>query len=121
MANCILIGGGDGEAFNIKSLTYTGSNTTPNTIIFPETPKMIFGIVNTPGTDSRGYVSESSPFIWGACSILCHWYYDNGSYKSVSDPETICVTYSGNSITIYGEDAGASLNYDDAEYTVYYI
>ena len=100
----------------VKSFTYTGTGSTPNTITFPETPIMILGIYGMPDSTS---IDSMNPCVWGSPRTSIIRLYTN---TTVNIPERAMITsYSGNSISLSGDSATWSLNTNDITYTVYYI
>lgn len=101
---------------SIKSFTYTGTGEATNTINFPETPKFICGIFGQPDSTR---IDSMNPCIWGAPRTSVISLYTN---VNVNVPErSMLTTYSGNSITLQGENGYYALNVTNVDYTVYYI
>lgn len=102
------------DNLKIKTLTYTGTGTSTNTITFPEIPVCIFSFVNQQ-RDSYGNFNWTNPFTWNSPYITI--YYTGSSSGSQSS----AVSYTGNTMTLTGSDAGLAMNRSDTEYNIYYI
>jgi hypothetical protein len=107
-------GGGGGSS--VKTLTYTGTGSTTNTITFPETPTIILSIDGM-GL-SNGYVTLST-FRYGSRSVSGCYVNTQNSQKGELE---LRATVDGNSLTLsLGVDAGAVCNVTGETYTVVYI
>lgn len=102
------------DGLKIKTLAYTGTGTSTNTITFPEIPVCIFSFVNKQ-RDSYGNFNWTNPFTWNSPYITI--YYTGSSSGSQSS----AVSYTGNTLTLTGSDAGLAMNRSDTEYNIYYI
>lgn len=102
------------DGLKIKTLTYTGTGSSTNTITFPEIPVCIFSFVNKQ-RDSYGNFGWTNPFTWDLPYITI--YYTGSSSGSQSS----AVSYTGNTMTLTGSDAGLAMNRSDTEYNIYYI
>ncbi|MBO6303167.1 MAG: hypothetical protein J6N15_12100 [Ruminiclostridium sp.] len=105
---------GNFEPLTFKTLTYTGTGTSTNTITFPEIPVCIFSFVNKQ-RDSYGNFNWTNPFTWNSPYITI--YYTGSS----SGSRSTAVSYTGNTLTLTGSDAGLAMNRSDTEYNIYYI
>lgn len=124
MANCIMISSGGGGGSGVKTLTYTGTGLTSQSITFPDTPFMILGFTQNPIEDryTRGLI----PFIWNRSnSHLCLCWSDTQSTQPQTNTyqfySNMRVTLSGNTMSWTGSDASQALNQSGTEYTIYYI
>lgn len=107
--------GGGGNA-TVKTLTYTGTGSSTNTIEFPDVPTVILSIDGM-GLQN-GYVTLSS-FRFGSRTV-------SGSYYNTENTQNgeirLRAAVSGNSLTLSaGVDAGAVCNVLGESYTVVYI
>ena len=110
----------------IKKLDYTGTGTTSITHDFGTvTPKMIFQIVTDPEVDQGGYDWHCIPgFPWGSKMSEVRWSVGSNNAPNVGGNGgnyTVAVSYSGNTMTITGRDAGGTCNIADHKYSIYYI
>lgn len=109
-------GGGGGGGSSVKTLTYTGTGSTTNTITFPETPTIILSIDGM-GV-SNGYVSLGT-FRYGSRAVSGCYVNTQNSQKGEIE---LRATIDGNSLTLsLGADAGAVCNVSGETYTVIYI
>lgn len=115
---------GSGGGSGVKTLTYTGTGSTSQSITFPDTPFMIMGFTQNPIEDryTRGLI----PFIWNRSnSQLCLCWSDIQSTAPQTNTfqfySNMRVTISGNTVSWTGSDASQALNQSGTEYTIYYI
>lgn len=101
------------DGLKIKTLTYTGTGSSTNTITFPEVPTFVLHITNLIA-DTRGFISSTSPILWGVPVLNINFV---GPQTNTSSAR---VSYADNTMTISGGDEGLAMN-ATAEYTVYYI
>ena len=101
----------------IKSFTYTGTGTDTASIMFPEEPAFVVGIVGW--SYSHGILVTAQGFVWGAKRVTKCWY--NFRYGSDNSCETDIVAYNGLTMTMNGVDSGSASNWNGIRYTVYYI
>lgn len=109
----------------IKTLTYTGTGTTTNSITFPEKPLMVLGITqHEMESPYQDYHRSIIPFVYDSRSstMLVQW------VKNVDTSSTqyrgsmlYYLTINGNTMTWTAQDASQAFNLENIEYTVYYI
>lgn len=109
----------------IKTLTYTGTGTTTNSITFPIKPMQVLGITqHEMESPYQDYHRSIIPFVYDSRSstMLCQW------VKNVDTSSTqyrgsmlYYLTINGNTMTWTAQDAAQAFNLENIEYTVYYI
>ena len=123
MAECILTGSGGGSSSNlsIKSVTYTGTGATTNSVTFPEKPFMVIGFTQDPIEEQ--YTRGMLPFIFERSSshlCLC-WTGVHTGISTYQDYANIRVEIDGNTMSWTGPDASQALNQENVKYIIYYI
>ena len=107
----------------IKTLTYTGTGTTTNSITFPEKPLMVLGY--TQDSDYDTFVRGIMPFFFHPSTAMLRIFWKGKSETSHASDYTYSSSYvltiNGNSISWIGLDASQALNSNGVEYTLYYI
>ena len=114
----VVRGAGGLTTTNIKSYTYTGTGSTSQSITFPDKPFMVLGASKE---DVDDYSLSIAPFLWDANStLLLYWQRKSGA-AATGSMMSYSLTFSGNSVSWTGTDAGQALNVSGAAYTIYYI
>lgn len=104
------------DPISVKTLAYTGTGSSINTITFPEKPTVIFQIQTVEDPNNAVGIC---PFIYGENGMFV-WYGSKFTPGSVSTYHSL-LSYNGLSMTITGADPGAAQNTSGKEYKVYYI
>ena len=114
---------GSGGSSSIKSISWTGTGTTTNSITFPDKPLMVLGY--TQDSDYDAWVRGIMPFFFHPSTAMLRIFWKNKSETShVSDytySSSYVLTINGNSISWIGLDTSQALNSNGVEYTLYYI
>lgn len=105
-----------GGRATVKTLTYSGTGSNTNTIVFPDTPTVILSIDGM-GLQN-GYVSLSS-FRFGSKAVSGIYF---NTESSLSGEIRLRASVDGNALTLsMGNDAGSVCNVNGESYTVTYI
>lgn len=110
---------GGGSEFTIKTLAYTGTGSSTNTITFPEKPFMVLGITQDPMDDDK-WKRNIIPFIWAYSTAEMSMFWSNGSSHSLGGSCTR-LTLTDTSMSWTAEDNTQAFNISNTTYTVYYI
>lgn len=117
------VAGVDNKIIAIKSVSWTGTGATTNSITFPEKPLMVLGY--TQDSDYDTFVRGIMPFFFHPSTAMLRIFWKRKSETSHTTDYTYnssyVLTINGNNISWTGLDASQALNSNGVEYTIYYI